>query len=197
VTTPGGIAELDGDQTVIEGYASYQGERSFMNLTAGYATTDWSFGGPTFGARSATVDGLIGSLQVGMRWAMDAQWRIGLMGQINYDGTTCGSNCLLAGVTENASEWQGGLAVRVDGAFPVFKPYFEVSYSDDFDGGNEVSLGGAVVAADTASSLLGARAGFDARVSDGVGLFANVGMTEGLDSDVSGYDGQAGLKVYW
>jgi hypothetical protein len=197
VTTPGGIAELDGDQTVIEGYASYQGARSFMNLTAGYATTDWSFDGPTFAPRSATVDGLIGSFQVGMRWALGTDWRVGLSGEINYDGTSCDSSCFLAGVTETASEWQGGVSLRIDGTNPSFKPFVALSYSGDLDGGNEVSLGTARIVTETASNLFGARAGFDARVSGDIGIFANVGMTEGLDADVSGYDGQAGLKVYW
>lgn len=197
VTTPAGIVELEGDQAVIEGYASYQHERVFMNLTAGYATTDWSFEGPTFGSLSATVDGIVGSMQVGMRWALGAQWRIGVMGEIDYDGTSCGDSCLLAGVTENASEWRGGASLRLDGSFTNFRPFVAISYSDDFDGGNEVSLGTATVVADTSASLFGARAGFDARVNDRVGVFLNAGMTEGLDSDVSGYDGQAGLKVYW
>ena len=136
-------------------------------------------------------------MQVGMRWALGAQWRIGLMGEIDYDGTSCGDSCLLAGVTENASEWHGGASLRLDGSFTSFKPFVAISYSDDLDGGNEVSLGTASVVADTSASLFGARAGFDARVSDRVGVFLNAGMTEGLDSDVSGYDGQAGLKVYW
>jgi hypothetical protein len=197
VTTPGGIAELDGDQTVIEGHASYQGARSFMNLTAGYATTDWSFDGATFAPRSATVDGFIGSLQIGMRWALGTDWRVGLSGEISYDGTSCDSDCFLAGVTEAASEWQGGVSLRVDGTNPSFKPFFALSYSGDIDGGNEVSLGTARIVTETASNLFGARAGFDARVSGDIGIFANVGMTEGLDADVSGYDGQAGLKVFW
>jgi hypothetical protein len=182
---------------VIEGHASYQRERVFMNLTAGYATTDWTFDGLASGTSSATIDGLIGSLQVGMRWALGTQWRVGLMGKIDYDGTTCGDNCLVAGTVENTSSWQGGVSLRLDGSYDSFKPFVAVSYSGDLDGGNEVSLGSARIVTETASNLFGARAGFDARVSDGVGLFANVGMTEGLDAEVSGYDGQAGLKVYW
>ncbi len=197
LVTPAGIAELDGEQSVIEGHASYQRERVFMNLTAGYATTDWTFDGPTFGGLSATVDGIVGSMQVGMRWALGTQWRVGLMGEIDYDGTSCGDSCLIAGATENASEWRGGATLRIDGSFTNFRPFVALSYSDDFDGGNEVSMGSALVVADTAASLFGARAGFDARVSERIGVFLNAGMTEGLDSDVSGYDGQAGLKVYW
>jgi hypothetical protein len=53
------------------------------------------------------------------------------------------------------------------------------------------------VAADTASSLLTARAGFDARLNEKVGLFIDAGMVEGLDNDVTGYDGQAGLRINW
>jgi hypothetical protein len=197
LVTPGGIAQLDGEQAVIEGHMAYQRERVFMNLTAGYATTDWSFDGPTFGALSATVDGIVGSMQVGMRWALGAQWRVGLMGEVNYDGTSCGDTCLLAGVRENASEWRGGATLRIDGTFAAIRPFLALSYSDAFDGGNEVSMGPAIVTADTASSLFGARAGFDARVSERVGIFLNAGMIEGLDSEVNGYDGQAGLKLYW
>ena len=76
-------------------------------------------------------------------------------------------------------------------------PYVALTYSDDLDGGNTVSMGTASVTADTASSLFGAKAGVTAYVGQRVALFADVGLTDGTNSDVRGYDGQGGLKLYW
>ena len=90
-------------------------------------------------------------------------------------------------------------SLRLDGSFSKGKilPYIAVSYMDDFSGGNKVSMGTAAVDVDTGSNLFGAQAGVTAFVGDRVALFANVGLTRGLDTDVKGYDGQGGLKLYW
>jgi len=197
VTTAAGVSKIEGDQSLIEAQASYAMGSTFVNMTAGLASTDWSHTGPVSGVKQATVDGLIGSLQVGHRWGVGEAWQFGVSGGLDYDGTSCSEPCLLAGVTAEESNWRGNVAAKLSGTTGKFRPYASIAYSDDLDGGNSVSLGGVSVAADTASSLLSARAGFDARVSEQVGLFIDAGMVEGLDTDITGYDGQAGLRINW
>jgi hypothetical protein len=197
VTTLAGVSRLDGDLSLIEAQAAYAKDGMFVNLTAGYASTDWTHTGPVSGVKTATVDGLVGSLMVGHRWAMGESWALGVSGEVNYDGTTCSSACILAGVTAVESNWRAGLAAKLAGTMPSFRPFVSVSWSDDLDGGNTVSLGTIAVAADTSASLFGARAGFEANLSEKIGLFADVGMVEGLDTSVSGVDGQAGLRIFW
>jgi hypothetical protein len=192
-----GVSKIDGDQSTIEAQASYAMGSTFVNMTAGYASTDWTHTGPVSGVKRATVDGLIGSLQVGQRWSLGEAWQVGLSGGLDYDGTSCTKSCLLAGVTADESNWRGNVAAKLSGTAGAFRPFASIAYSDDLDGGNAVSLGGVSVAADTASSLLTARAGFDARLNEKVGLFIDAGMVEGLDNDVTGYDGQAGLRINW
>ncbi len=198
LTTPAGMAKLDGNQGVVEGYAAYARNSVFMNLSAGYSTTDWTFDGPVFAPKSATANGMIGSAQVGMRWPL-GQLQVGLIGEVDYDGTSCGNSCLIAGVNEDASSWLGKATLRVDGSFSNGKiaPYVAVAYVDDFAGGNKVSMGTAVVNADTQSNLLDAQAGVTAYVGERVALFGNVGWTDGLNSDVTGFNGQGGVKLYW
>jgi hypothetical protein len=198
LTTPAGKAKLDGNQGVVEGYAAYARNNTFMNLSAGYSTTDWTFDGPVFAPKSATADGIIGSAQIGMRWPM-GQWQLGVIGEVDYDGTSCGNSCLIAGVSEDARSWLGIATLRLDGSFSKGKiaPYIAISYSDDFGGGNKVSMGTAMVDADTQSNLLDAQAGLTAYVGERVALFGNVGWTDGLNSDVTGFNGQGGLKLYW
>ena len=57
-------------------------------------------------------------------------------------------------------------------------------------------LGSAVVNSDT-GLLFGAEAGVTALVGKNFALFANVGLTDGLDKSVTGYEGQGGVKLYW
>jgi len=197
VTTVAGVSRLDGDLGLIEAQAAYAKDGMFVNLSAGYATTDWTHTGTVSGVKAATVDGLVGSLMVGRQWALGTSWQLGVSGEINYDGTTCSDACILAGVTAEESNWRAGLGAKLAGTMPAFRPFVSVSWSDDLDGGNTVSLGTVSVAADTAASLLGARAGFEANLSEKIGLFADVGMVEGLDTSVSGVDGQAGLRIFW
>lgn len=199
IVTPTGLATLDGDQGAIEAYTAYEHNRYFMNITAGYATTDWTFDGPTFAPMKATAEGFIGSMQLGARWMLGVNWRVGLEGEIDYDGTSCNDDCLLAGASEETSSWQGGVSVRLDGSLSngALAPYLALSFSSDLDSGNEVAMGSAIVHADTASALFGARAGLNARVAERVVIFVGAGLVEGLDNDVTGYDGQAGLKVHW
>jgi hypothetical protein len=90
-------------------------------------------------------------------------------------------------------------SLRLDGSWASGRvlPYVAVSYADELGDGQRVSLGSAVVHAHTGESLLGAQAGVSALVGDRIALFANAGLTEGLDTEVSGFSGQGGFKVYW
>lgn len=199
IVTAGGLATLDGDQGVVEVYATHEHDDYFANVSAGYATTDWTFDGPTFAPVTATVDGFVASVQLGTRWMLGTNWRLGLSGEIDYDGTSCGDTCLIGGVSEETNAWQGGVALRLDGALSngALLPYLALSYTGSLDGGNEVAMGAAAVNADTNASRFGARAGLSARVADRVMIFAGAGLIEGIENDVTGYDGQAGLKVHW
>lgn len=196
--TPLGMGQLDGDQSIVEGYASYANGRTFMNLSVGYATTEWTFDGPLISGATATADGIVGSMQLGMRWPV-GEWRIGLMGEIDYDDASCGDTCFIAGTSEEIGAWTGKAQVRVDGrlASGRIMPYIAIAYSDSLDGGNRVSVGSAFVEADTASGLFDAEFGVTALIGERVAFFANAGITEGVDSDVSGVSGQGGFKVYW
>jgi outer membrane autotransporter protein len=125
--------------------------------------------------------------------------RVGLSGGIDYDDTSCGKTCLIAGASEDISKWLAKGAVRLDAAFSNGRilPYAEVSLSDDLSDGNRVAVGNAFVETDMASSLFGAEAGVTALVDDRVALFINAGVVEGLSNDVSGFNGQGGFKLYW
>jgi hypothetical protein len=45
--------------------------------------------------------------------------------------------------------------------------------------------------------LVGAEAGISAMLDDSVALFGHAGITEGLDNDISAFEGQAGVRVLW
>jgi hypothetical protein len=52
----------------------------------------------------------------------------------------------------------------------------------------------------TAPNLMDARAGFELDLSDNIGVFADVGISGAVadaDASVSGFDGQAGLRISW
>lgn len=196
--TPLGMGQLDGDQSIVEAYASYLHGRTFMNLSVGYSTTEWTFDGPLVTGASATADGIVGSIQLGMRWPL-GDWRVGLMGEIDYDDAGCGDECFVAGTSEEIGAWTGRAQLRVDGMLADGRvmPYIAIAYSDALDGGNRVSIGSAFVEANTASGLFDAELGVTALIGDRIAFFANAGITEGVDSDVSGVSGQGGFKVYW
>lgn len=198
VTTPVGMSSLDGNQGIVEAYVAYARNAVFMNLSLGYATTDWTYDGTLATGVSATADGFVGSMQVGMQWPLGVM-RAGVVAEINYDGSSCGDTCLVASVSEDVSPWLAKASVRLDGAFSSGRilPYVAVSYADDLGGGDRVALGTAVIYTQTASNILGAQAGVTALVGDRFALFANAGLTEGLDKDVSGFNGQVGFKLYW
>ncbi|MEQ1754692.1 MAG: autotransporter domain-containing protein [Micropepsaceae bacterium] len=199
VTVPSGVANLMGDSGSIEGVASYFSEHSFASLSAGYSQTDWSFIGPTAASGSVMSSGLIGALQAGMAWPVENNLSIKLIGEADYDGTQCESDCLLPGTTETVSKWLAKGTVRLDGSLSDGKllPYVALSYADDLADGNSVAMGGAAISTRTTSNLLGASGGVTARIDANTALFANVKYTGSLDQDVVGLDGSVGAKVYW
>lgn len=198
VTTLSGLAMLDGDQSIVEAYAAYAREKVFMTLSVGYATTDWTFDGSQPAIVSATADGVVATAQLGIRWPLGA-FEVGLSGGISYDGTTCGGACLVAGTTEETSDWLAQGTLRVDAAIVggLVAPYAAISIADSLDDGNRVAMDTVAVHSDAASALFAAEAGLTVAVNDSIALFAGAGMTESLDNDVSGYHGQGGLKLQW
>ena len=198
VTTPAGPTSLDGDEGIVEGYVAYVRNNVFMNLSAGYATTDWTYDGVLTTGASATASGVVGSLQLGMHWPLGAM-RLGVSAAVDYDGSSCGDSCLVAGTSEDVSPWLAKGSVRLDGALSGGRilPYVVVSYSDELGDGERVSLGTAVIKSQMASDLFGAQAGVTALVGERLAIFATAGLTEGLDRDVSGFNGQGGVKLYW
>ena len=68
------MGSLDGKEGLIEAYAAYAKDHMFVNLAAGYASTDWTFDAPISGSNSATVSGVVASAQAGSvgPWATSA-----------------------------------------------------------------------------------------------------------------------------
>ena len=88
-------------------------------------------------------------------------------------------------------------AARLDAAIfgDTVRPYIALALSDDLDGGNSVTLGGATATSDIGSMILDADIGFDARVADSLSLFAQGRITHGLDTEVEGYEGRGGFRL--
>jgi hypothetical protein len=204
VATLSDMSRLRGELAVIEALAAYAKDGFFVNLSAGYSTTDWTQIGVVPEANATTVDGLVSSVVVGRQWAVGTSWQLSVSGEINYDGTTCSEACIRSSTGAGESTWQkswrAGLSARIAGTMPTFRPFISASWSDDVDGGNAVSLGTASANAETGSDILGARVGFDANLKGNIGLFADVGVIGAVadpDRSVSGFDGQAGVRFLW
>lgn len=200
IATPRGLARLDGDQAIIEGYAVYERDWASANMSLGYARTDWTFDSAhQNNSISVVSDGLVGSMQIAMRWSLNTSWRLGLLGAIDYDGTVCGDDCLLAGTSEEISPWIARSTIRFDGSLSGGRitPYVALSISDNFGSEHRVNLGSALVSSDATSKRFSTEAGFAALVGEQLQLFANVNLTKGLDNEVSGANGEGGFKAYW
>ena len=193
-----GKATMDGDTSMVQVNMSLvRPSGLFGTVTMGYSDTDWSAKG-VYGAKfAATVAGLTGSLRVGDAHRIGEKTMLTLAATLDYNGVRCGENCLFAGTTETPNTFVGAIDARLDTTYLFLRPFFGAQVSTDFGKGNRVSLGNAVAIADTQSYLLNVEAGFDAPVSDDFSIFAKGGLTEGLDSDVSGYKGAAGLVARW
>src|SRR6185503_14999941 len=103
VVTPSGPGNLDGNQGAIEVYATWAKRHWFMNVSAGYSTTDWTFDAPLSGHSEATVNGFIASVQGGARFGMGPV-RLGLLAELDYDGTKCGETCFVGSTEEAISQ---------------------------------------------------------------------------------------------
>jgi outer membrane autotransporter protein len=151
------------------------------------------------GAGHYAVDtkGQVGQLDAGYRLKLGKATALTLSGMLDYDGTSCGDGCLLAGATESISEWSAKVGLRFDTSLfsDNFRPFLGVSVSDDLGDGSSVTLMGATARSDAGSMVLDADFGFDALVGGGSSVFLNGRVTEGLDSDVDGYQAMGGVRV--
>jgi fibronectin-binding autotransporter adhesin len=206
ITTLVGSARLDGDLGLIEAQASYVKDGLFFSLSAGYASTDWIFESMRHGVLLAAVDGMVGSLMAGHEWTLYEDWKVAVSGEVSYDGTSCGvPQCMLGlpGTVAEENNWRAGLAAKVSSRTErSFRPFVEVSWSNELGSTTVARASNAGVSAmvDTAPNLMGARAGFEADLTNNIGLFVDVGMSGAVadaNASVSGFDGQAGLRVSW
>lgn len=199
-----GSPTMDGETWFGQVYAQFVSGQWFADASVGYATTEWEF------KRSVlrfdltprikeTVDGVIGKIGGGYRFEFDEPFAVTVAAHALYDGASCGKNCFLAGNREDTSDWAAKASIRFERPFDggKIRPYLQVSFTDDFDSGNRVRFGQAAAFADTSSSILGLNAGLAMDVAPNMHLFLDAGMTQGLDNDVKGYQGQAGFRMTW
>ncbi len=201
VTTPGGIGTLDGTTTAVEGLFSMGTPQYFFNVTAGYATTDWTFDGPAplsiDATHGATQKGVIGSAEAGTTVNL-TPFRFKFIAAVNYDHTSCGNNCLLNGTTESTGILDAKGTIRVEAMTHQINPYVAVSFSDDLSKGDTVSFGSQTLTADTGHNLLTLNAGFNAPVDEGVLVFGDASVLDGMgNTGTTGYSIAGGLKAYW
>ncbi len=198
VVTPTGIGDMNGDAMGAQVYASMHHGNFFANLSAGYVAMDFQFDGAVSDTREGDVEGVIGGLQLGANWPVWDAWHLGAVGEVNYDGLDCDNQCLVAGTIADTADWSARGTLRLDGELydGQFLPFVALSFSDRF-GDLTVTNGSAGLTVDAASSVLGAKLGATVMIDNGWALFVNGGISEGLDNDVSGWDGAGGLKVVW
>lgn len=195
-----GRAQMEGDTGLIEARAAATKGQFYVKGTLGYASTDWDLvKTPGRGVATATVDGMIGSLEGGYAFRFDEPVTLTVSAAALYDGTECGDGCLLAGAIEEVSEWTGKVSATLSGNPDdrAFQPFFTVALSDDLDGGQSSRLGNAVAVSDTGSAIFEAGIGLSAALSGDATLFAKAGMSQGLDSDYVAYQGSAGVRWTW
>ncbi|HAH11720.1 MAG TPA: hypothetical protein DCL48_16610 [Alphaproteobacteria bacterium] len=195
-----GTATMDGDTTRIEGHVSYLRGGFFANASLGYMATDWAITRAAgAGVLGATVDGLIADAGVGYQTGLFGPASLTLLAEVNYDGTACGSDCLVVGAVETVSNWSAGVQARLDASFANgrIRPHLGIGFSSDLDGGHSVSFGGATTTVDALSGLVHADLGVEARVWKSLALYANGRWTDGLDSDSSATQARVGAKVSW
>jgi len=199
LATPAGTADLDGSARVIEAYTSFTSSSFFVNLSAGYADTDWDLTNAFGGVQTASVSGLIAQAQAGL--ALDLEIvAVKLIGAVNYDDQNCGESCFGFAATEDTGLIEGKGTVRFDGVTwgGSIRPWAAVSYSDVLsDGVNTVSLGAVSVSSATNDELLSLDAGLQTYLDENFSLFVDGGYHESLSKDINGYKAGVGLKLYW
>lgn len=199
LATPAGMADLDGTARVIEAYTSFTSSSFFVNLSAGYADTDWDVTNAFSGVAQASVSGFIAQAQAGLALDLDIV-AVKLIGAVNYDDQNCGESCFGLAVTEDTGLIEGKGTVRFDGVTwgGSIRPWAAVSYSDVLsDGVNTVSLGAVSVSSATNDELLSLDAGLQTYLDENFSLFVDGGYHESLSKDITGYKAGVGLKLYW
>jgi len=199
LATPAGMADLDGTARVIEAYTSFTSSSFFVNLSAGYADTDWDVTDAFSGVAQASVSGFIAQAQAGLALDLDIV-AVKLIGAVNYDDQNCGESCFGLAVTEDTGLIEGKGTVRFDGVTwgGSIRPWAAVSYSDVLsDGVNTVSLGAVSVSSATNDELLSLDAGLQTYLDENFSLFVDGGYHESLSKDITGYKAGVGLKLYW
>jgi hypothetical protein len=169
----------------------------FANIAAGYGQSNWDYTGPNGTSGDASLNGFVGSFQVGGLWPIGSDWRFGAIAELNYDGLDCDDNCLLAGTVADATNLFMKGTVRIDGSMHggVILPFLALSVSDGDE--NTITNGSGSFTTDTNAALFGAKAGATIMIGQQTALIVNGGLTEGLNNDVSGWDGTAGVKIFW
>jgi len=199
LATPAGTADLDASARVIEAYASFTSSSFFINLSAGYADTDWDVTDAFSGVAQTSVSGFIAQAQAGL--ALDLEIvAVKLIGAVNYDGQNCGDSCFGLAVTEDTGIIEGKGTVRFDGVTwgGSIRPWAAVSYSDVLsDGINTVSMDLVTVSSATNDELLSLDAGLQTYLDENLSLFVDGGYHESLSKDITGYKAGVGLKLYW
>jgi len=199
LATPAGTADLDGSSRVIEAYTSFTSSSFFVNLSAGYADTDWDMTNAFGGIAQTSVSGFIAQAQAGL--ALDLEIvAVKLIGAVNYDDQNCGESCFGFAATEDTGLIEGKGTVRFDGVTwgGSIRPWAAVSYSDVLsDGVNTVSLGAVSVSSATNDELLSLDAGLQTYLDENFSLFVDGGYHESLSKDINGYKAGVGLKLYW
>lgn len=199
VVAPAGVGSLDGSSRVIEAYAAFTSSSFFVNLSAGYADTDWDFTGAISAAQQTSVSGFIASAQAGL--ALDLEIvAVKLIGAVSYDDQSCGEDCFGFAVTEDTGMIEAKGTVRFDGVTwgGSIRPWAAVSLSDVLsDGVNTVSAGPFTTSAATNEQLLSIDGGLQTYLDENFALFLDGSYQEGLSNDITGYKGGVGLKLYW
>ncbi len=197
VTTAAGLGLLEGNGGMIQLHASMYHGPFFANIAAGYGQSNWDYTGPSATTADASLNGFVGSFQVGGLWPMGTGWRVGAIAELNYDGLDCDDDCLLPGTAADVTNLFMKGTVRIDGSMHggVVLPFLALSVSDGDE--NTITNGSASFTTDTNAALFGAKAGATIMIGQQTALIVNGGVIEGLNNDVSGWDGTAGVKIFW
>lgn len=195
VTTLAGIGDLDGEGGVIQAFAGFNHGNFFANLNLGYGNSNWTYDGPLAAPVTASMNGVVGSFQVGALWPMGENLRFGAIGEVGYDAMDCSDQCLVPGTVADTGDWTMKGTLRLDGTMHggMIRPYAAVSFSTR--DGNTITNGSGKIATDTAASVFGAKAGATVMVGEQTGLFLNGGLVSG--DGVDGWDGTGGIKIFW
>lgn len=199
-TLPQGTARADGDMSVLKANASYVSGVFFANAGLGYGSMEWDITkAAAAGIANATMDGIIGDVEAGVRTSLGTGSALTLGLGLLYDGMACGSNCFIVGSNEDADEWSGRVSGRLD--FTIgngrLMPFIAANYLASFGDGNKATMGNAVSVSDTASGLFEGEAGFNLLINQNVSITALGSFTEGQDSAGDGFKLGAGARFSW